>query len=46
MKIFSDFRMKIIYMDSKSHDEHISYVSHLSHVTSFMLAKTVIEKEK
>ena len=38
--------MKIIYMDSKSHDEHISYVSHLSHVTSFMLAKTVIEKEK
>ena len=46
MKIFSDFRMKIIYMDSKSHDEHISYVSHLSHATSFMLAKTVIEKEK
>ena len=46
MKIFSDFRMKIIYRDSKSHDEHISYVSHLSHVTSFMLAKTVIEKEK
>tara|TARA_B100001027_G_scaffold178509_1_gene129828 strand:+ start:241 stop:1104 length:864 start_codon:yes stop_codon:yes gene_type:complete len=46
MKVFNDLRMKIIYMDSKSHDEHISYVSHLSHVTSFMLAKTVIEKEK
>ena len=46
MKVFCDLRMKIIYMDSKSHDEHISYVSHLSHVTSFMLAKTVIEKEK
>ena len=42
MKIFSDFRMKIIYMDSKSHDEHISYVSHLSHVTSFMLALSLI----
>jgi len=38
--------MKIIYMDPRSHDEHISYVSHLSHVTSFILAKTVIEKEK
>ena len=33
-------------MDPRSHDEHISYVSHLSHVTSFILAKTVIEKEK
>ena len=33
-------------MDPSSHDEHISYVSHLSHITSFILAKTVIEKEK
>ena len=46
MKIFNDFKMKIIYMDPSSHDEHISYVSHLSHITSFILAKTVIEKEK
>ena len=38
--------MKIVYMDSVSHDQHISYVSHLSHVTSFILAKTVIDKEK
>ena len=27
-------------------DKHIAYVSHLSHVSSFMLGKTVIEKEK
>ncbi len=33
-------------MDSKSHDKHIAYVSHLSHISSFMLGKTVIEKEK
>ena len=46
IKIFNDFEMKIIYMDSASHDQHISYVSHLSHVTSFILAKTVIDKEK
>ena len=44
--LLSNFNMKIIYMDPRSHDEHISYVSHLSHVTSFILAKTVIEKEK
>ena len=39
-------KMKTIYMDSKSHDVHVAYVSHLSHVSSFMLGKTVIEKEK
>jgi len=33
-------------MDPKSHDIHVAYVSHLSHVSSFMLGKTVIEKEK
>ena len=46
MKIFNDFKMKIIYMDPSSHDEHISYVSHLSHISSYMLGKTVMEKEK
>ena len=33
-------------MDTKSHDMHVAYVSHLSHISSFMLGKTVIEKEK
>ena len=38
--------MNIIYMDPKPHDVHVAYVSHLSHISSFMLGKTVIEKEK
>ena len=38
--------MKINEMDPVEHDEHIAYVSHLSHISSFMLGKTVIEKEK
>ena len=38
--------MHIIYMDSKSHDLHAAYVSHISHITSFALANTVLEKEK
>ena len=46
LDIFDKLNMKIIYMDPKSHDVHIAYVSHLSHVSSFMLGKTVIEKEK
>ena len=33
-------------MDPISHDKHIAYVSHLSHISSFMLGKTVIQKEK
>ena len=46
LEIFEGLKMKTIYMDSKSHDVHVAYVSHLSHVSSFMLGKTVIEKEK
>lgn len=46
MKIFAHLGMRIRYMDPKSHDKHIAYVSHLSHISSFMLGKTVIEKEK
>ncbi len=46
MEIFSRLGMRIRYMDPISHDKHIAYVSHLSHISSFMLGKTVIEKEK
>ena len=38
--------MRIRYMDPVSHDKHIAYVSHLSHISAFMLGKTVIDKEK
>ena len=44
--LFNQFGMRIRYMDPKSHDKHIAYVSHLSHISSFMLGKTVINKEK
>jgi prephenate dehydrogenase len=46
LEIFSKLGMRIRYMDAKAHDKHIAYVSHLSHISSFMLGKTVIEKEK
>ena len=44
--IFQDMGMRIRYMNPEAHDKHIAYVSHLSHISSFMLGKTVIEKEK
>ena len=46
LKIFNNLEMKTIYMNPKSHDIHVAYVSHLSHISSFMLGKTVIEKEE
>ena len=43
---FRNMNMKIHEMDAEAHDKHIAYVSHISHISSFMLGKTVIEKEK
>jgi prephenate dehydrogenase len=33
-------------MEAQAHDLHAAYVSHISHITSFALANTVLEKEK
>ncbi|MBL7559157.1 prephenate dehydrogenase [Olleya sp. YSTF-M6] len=44
--LFSEIGMRMRYMNPESHDKHIAYVSHLSHISAFMLGKTVIEKEK
>jgi prephenate dehydrogenase len=44
--LFTAIGMRIRYMDPVSHDKHIAYVSHLSHISAFMLGKTVINKEK
>ncbi|MFL3662244.1 MAG: prephenate dehydrogenase [Polaribacter sp.] len=46
LKLFTDIGMRIRYMDPVSHDKHIAYVSHLSHISAFMLGKTVINKAK
>lgn len=46
LKLFNEIGMRIRYMDPISHDKHIAYVSHLSHISSFMLGKTVMNKEK
>ena len=38
--------MRIVDMNAFSHDLHVAYISHISHITSFALANTVLEKEK
>ena len=44
--LYDVLNMRVICMDSSSHDLHTAYVSHISHVTSFALALTVLEKER
>lgn len=39
-------KMNPVFMNAKEHDLHTAYVSHISHITSFALALTVLEKEK
>ena len=46
LQVFQAIGMRIRYMNPEAHDKHIAYVSHLSHISAFMLGKTVIEKEK
>lgn len=45
-RLYKTLGMKILYMDARSHDLHAAYVSHVSHITSFVLGATVLEKEK
>ena len=44
--IYKAVNMHLVYMDAANHDIHAAYVSHISHITSFALANTVLEKEK
>ena len=46
MKIFDSLGMQTIFMDPSEHDKHLAYVSHLSHVSSFMLGMTVLDIER
>lgn len=45
-QMYDSLNMRIIYMRSAHHDVHVAYVSHISHVISFALALTVLDKEK
>jgi len=46
MDLIKRVGMRVRYMHPEAHDKHIAYVSHLSHISSFMLGKTVIDKEE
>lgn len=43
-EILEALNMKLRFMDTEEHDRHLAFVSHLSHISSFMLGKTVMDK--
>ena len=45
-RLYASLNMRVLQMPSAQHDMHAAYVSHISHVTSFALALTVLDKEK
>lgn len=45
-KIVESLDMHLIYMNAEDHDIHTAYISHISHITSYALANTVLEKER
>jgi prephenate dehydrogenase len=45
-KIFVALGLNTIYMEAGEHDKHVAYVSHLSHVSSFLLGQTVLDIER
>ncbi len=45
-KIFEALGMRTIFMDPVGHDRHVAYVSHLSHVSAFLLGQTVLDIER
>jgi prephenate dehydrogenase len=44
--MYQQLGMRVLFMCAQEHDLHAAYISHISHVTSFALANTVLEKEK
>jgi len=44
--IFEALNMNLRFMDPDDHDIQFAYISHLSHISSFMLGKTVLDKMK
>jgi prephenate dehydrogenase len=46
LKLFKSIGLNTLFMSSEEHDKHLAYVSHLSHVSSFMLGLTVLDIEQ
>ncbi|TXK44144.1 prephenate dehydrogenase [Pontibacter qinzhouensis] len=46
LQVFDTLGMNTIFMQPEDHDKQVAYISHLSHVSSFLLGLTVLDAEK
>jgi len=46
LRVFNTLGLRSIFMNAEDHDRHVAYVSHLSHVSAFLLGQTVLDIEK
>ncbi len=46
LQLFEQAGMRTVFMPPDEHDRHLAYVSHLSHVSSFLLGQTVLDIEQ
>jgi len=44
-KLFGSIGMRLVTMDSKEHDRHAAFISHMPHALSFALANAVMAQE-
>ena len=45
-RLYQTLQMRVVTLSAADHDRHAAFVSHLSHISSFVLASTVLEEEK
>ena len=45
IRVFQEIGMRLVFMNSKDHDVHACYMSHLPHAISYSLANTVMGHE-
>ncbi len=45
-EVLEAVKLQNLFMDPEAHDRHMAYVSHISHVSSFMLGTTVLDIEE
>ncbi len=44
-KLFSDIKMKLVFMGAAEHDRHAAFISHMPHALSYSLANAVMKQE-
>jgi prephenate dehydrogenase len=45
-QMYQALEMQLVEMSAHDHDIHTAYISHISHISSYALANTVLEKER